>query len=128
MEAKIDELVGKTITEISGGLGDEKLVFTCDNGDKYQMIYYSDCCASATLEDIAGNLEDLKGSPILQAEEVISENTNPEGVKVPEYQDSYTWTFYKLATIRGYVTIRWYGESNGYYSESITFEKINAQN
>ena len=128
MAAKIDELVGKTITEISGGLGDERLVFTCDNGDKYQMIYYDDCCASATLEDIAGNLEDLKGSPILQAEEAISENTNPEGVKVPEYQDSYTWTFYKLATVKGYVTLRWYGESNGYYSESITFEKINAQN
>ena len=123
-KVKFEELVGKTLVKIEGKLGDENMVFEVDNGDKYQMVYYNDCCASATVEDIIGNLEDLIGNPILQAEEVVSEGKNPEGVKIPEYQDSFTWTFYKLATIKGYVTIRWYGESNGYYSESVDFEKI----
>ena len=74
--------------------------------------------------DIVGDLEDLIDTPLLMAEMVTNENENPPNVKVPEFQDSFTWTFYKLATIKGYVTISWYGESNGYYNESVTFIKI----
>ena len=74
--------------------------------------------------DVIGDLGDLIGTPIVMAEEAISENKNPEGIEVPKDQDSFTWTFYKFATIKGYVTIRWYGESNGYYSESVSFDLI----
>ena len=125
METKFEELLGKTIKEIAGlEKGNDDVVFVLEDGIKYRMYHSQDCCESVSIEDIVGNVEDLIGSPILQAEEATS-NENPTGIKpeYPEYQDNFTWTFYKLATVKGYVTIRWYGESNGYYSESVNFEK-----
>ena len=78
--------------------------------------------------DVVGDLKDLIGNPILLAEKVVSSDT-PEDLDLAwltlnEPSDSYTWTFYKLSTIIGSVTIRWLGESNGYYSESVNFDKI----
>jgi hypothetical protein len=120
---KFEDLKGKVLTNVEN-IRDEELIFTLDTGEKYKLYHSQDCCENVTIEDINGDLGDLTGSPILMAEEVTNENENPEGVNVPEYQDSFTWTFYKLATIKGYVTIRWYGESNGYYSESVDFCKV----
>lgn len=117
----IEELLGKTLKSIDNT--SDEIRFFAEDGSEWRMYHEQDCCESVRVEDIAGNLTDLIGSPILQAEESTSEE-NPEGV-TPEYQDeSFTWTFYKLATAKGYVTIRWYGDSNGYYSESVDFVNV----
>ena len=123
MENKVyfNELLGKVISEIHAD--NDSIDFRCEDGTYYRMFHYQDCCESVSIEDINGDLEDLIGSPILQAEEETS-NENPEDYVKEDYQESFTWTFYKLATIKGYVTIRWYGSSNGYYSESVDLYKI----
>ena len=115
------ELVGKTMTAVNQ-IGDEQIVFTAVGGQQYRLFHGQCCCESVTIEDVVGDLADLVGEPILIAEEATSDK-NPDGV-TKEYQDSFTWTFYKFATRKGYVDVRWYGESNGYYSESVDFEEV----
>ena len=115
-------LIGKVLTSIDSS--DERITFHTDDGTSYVMYHSQDCCEYVTVEDICGDLEDLIGTPILQADESIS-TERPEDVPEPEYKDdSQTWTFYRLATIKGSVVIRWYGSSNGYYSETVDFEKL----
>jgi len=107
----VSVLVGKVISEIKQD--EEEILFHTTEGELYRMYHEQDCCESVTIEEIIGDLEDLVGSPILMAEE--SSNSEEEAY------GSATWTFYKFATNKGYVTIRWYGSSNGYYSESVDF-------
>lgn len=119
--ADIKDLIGVVLESIDNS--GEEILFTAVDGRKWQMYHDQDCCELVSVEDVIGDLNDLIGSPILLAEEVSNSDENPEGVPVKEYQYSYTWTFYKFATVKGYVTIRWYGESYGYYSESVSFKE-----
>jgi uncharacterized protein (TIGR02996 family) len=116
----VADLLGKIMADVTQ-TGDE-MVFTTNTGEKYKLYHSQDCCETVTINDVCGDLKDLVGSPLLMAEESTS-TENPDGV-VMGSQECFTWTFYRFATVKGYVTVRWYGESNGYYSESVDFAKV----
>ena len=133
--AQISDLIGKTLTAVERE-GNDRLIFTCEDGKRYFMYHEQDCCEGVSIDDINGDLQDLVGSPITLAEEATSNEHTPErqAEKQKEKEkaeaedgywydsdESFTWTFYKLATIKGYVDIKWFGSSNGYYSESVDF-------
>lgn len=96
----------------------EEIHFVLTDGDTYKLYHKQECCETADIEDINGDLNDLIGTPVLMAEET----TNSSKANMPV--TSETWTFYKLGTVKGYVTIRWFGESNGYYSEEVSWAKV----
>lgn len=119
---KFEDLAGKTLTRAER-IGDEEIIFETTEGKTYKLYHYQDCCESVVIESVVGDLSDLIGTPILLAEEAVS-NDRPSDVPTPDYCESETWTFYKLRTIKGSVDIRWHGESNGYYSERVDFAEV----
>lgn len=115
MDASFYELTGKTLNDIDINDSKDVIKFICSDGTVYILYHEQDCCEIVNIEDITGDLEDLLYSEIITSEESTEE--------CKECSDHGTWTFYKLATSKGYVTIRWLGESNGFYSESVTFKR-----
>lgn len=123
--AKFEVLKGQTLTNVD--VRDDEIFFHTKEGNEYRMYHSQDCCESVAIEDVVGDWKDLIGNPILLAEEA-TDTENPKTEKYGDYEytdESSTWTFYKLATVKGYVDIRWYGSSNGYYSESVSFQDVN---
>jgi hypothetical protein len=127
-DADIDELLGQTLSAIEVDRVLDEVKFTLTDGRIYKLWHYQDCCESVFIEDVCGDVDDLVGSPLTMAEEATNIDEDPEGVTVDpdeaKYRESFTWTFYKFATVKGYVTIRWYGTSNGYYSESVELVEL----
>ena len=110
------QMLGKTFVQVSGAVGNFDLLFETANGERFMFSHQQDCCERVDINDIVGDLEDLVGEPLLVAEEV--EGETPVDFNERDHE-SVTWTFYKFATRKGYVDVRWLGESNGYYSEGV---------
>lgn len=126
----LKELLGKTVSSIlcnkEGTDTIYEVHFNCTDETRYILYHDQDCCEWVYLEDICGSWDDLLNSPILQAEEVSQDGQKgSEDPAEDESGDVTQWTFYKLATLKGYVTLRWYGNSNGFYSTSVSFAREN---
>lgn len=114
----LNRMVGETIVSVSGNRHDEEFVVRTTSGLVFTFYHSQDCCEDVYLEEIIGDIDDLIGHTVVMAEETCS---NDEVVGVSCYQgESFTWTYYRMATERGLVVLRFFGSSNGYYSESVS--------
>lgn len=113
---KFEDLKGKIIVHID--VTEYDITFHLADGSHCMLTHRQECCEQVYIESIVGDLTDLIDQPILVAEKSHSDLPQPEG----HAEDCYVWTFYKLDAIKGGVTIRFYGESNGYYSTDVDFK------
>lgn len=115
-----EDLRGRILCRVEE-VGNDELRFYLTEDHYVRLHHNQDCCESVTIEDIVGDLDDLVGTPLLLVEERVS--CNEDGTD-EMYAESYTWTYYSFRTIKGSVDIRWYGSSNGYYSESVHIDIV----
>ena len=117
-----EELVGKTITSITRVVCVEGDALHFElAGETFDCVMYHEDVGNewVGLEDVCGDLEDLLDTPVLYAREDTSSDTGGEFGE-PELK----WAFYNIGTIKGSVTLRWLGESNGYYGIDVDFKRI----
>lgn len=112
------ELKGQIITKIKADSLD--VLIETASGNKYKIYHSQDCCESVDVHKTIGNAEDILNQEITLAEE----DSKEPGWYKEEYCESHTWTSFYLETSKGRFEIWILGESNGYYSESVAFEKI----
>lgn len=119
------DIVGKTFLSVEGLNQDsDQITFKFTDGSVYNMWHEQDCCECVTVEGVCGDLDDLIGGVVLEAREDTN-STDTFGRTGWYVDESFTWTFYTIQTNKGCVNIRWFGSSNGYYSESVSFKLVN---
>lgn len=113
--SNVAKIKGQTPVEINGMKeGSERFEIVTKEGNRLIVLHESDCCETVEIAQVDGDPLDLLGLPLLMAEMVEGESQRDDG----RWGDPHTWTFVKFATAAGYVTLRWLGSSNGYYSET----------
>lgn len=107
----ISELTGRVITSVHDlKVGSDLVVIETDKG-MFSMEHIQNCCELVEVEDVVGDPADLIGARILELRESVNEEDDGH--------ESCTWTFYHIITDKVDIAIRWKGNSNGYYSETV---------
>ncbi len=138
----IERMRGLTFREITGmHKHSDRVSFVSTEGRRFDFFHSPECCESVQVEDVAGDVRDLLDAPLVMAEvERCGDQDPPERVQAfnlkmeqlfpgeqPYKDDAWAWTFYKFGTVKGYVTVRWLGSSNGWYGVDVECEEIEAR-
>ena len=99
----------------STSFDDDEITFTKEDGTNIIFQAYGDCCSQSFIESIDDH-HVLQDCTILSVEEVEGESASNENDYTQECQK---WTFYKFKTDKGYATLSFRNDSNGYYDGSL---------
>jgi len=115
------ELLGCVLSRVTVTTERDEVIFELADGRSFKLYHEQDCCESVNIEELDGALDedvlvDLVGEVVLATEESKDDD---------KAEESGTWTFYRIGTVKGTVVMRWHGSSNGYYSEGVSFCEVN---
>lgn len=113
------ELQGLALQDFVVSEGGDQIEISA-GGRRFVLEHDQGCCESVVVESISGDWKRAIGEVVTEA----VENHNQELPKKDQYDESWTWTFYTIRTHSATIVIRWYGTSNGYYSEGVDFKEI----
>lgn len=120
-DSNIELLVGKTLKGIENH--EDEMLFICEDEDRFKAYHMQGRCKGVSIYDVKGDIQSILGSKIIEATEMISHEW-PSDVPIKEYTDSFTWTTHIIRAANGNsLVVRWLGESNGYYSESVYVQR-----
>jgi archaellin len=109
--------INKVVTHID--VDSNRVMITLEDGTKLYFYHYQDCCEHVYIYDWKGDPHQLVGKKLL----MIDENNNDFTDEVNyDPDESYTCTNFRFITNEDTIISRWIGESNGYYSESVTLD------
>lgn len=117
MEIPFSTLAGLVLERFEVGREDIRIIAS---KRAFVVNHQQDCCESVVVESVSGDPVKSFGETIIDA----TEHTNRDSGRC-EHDESFTWTYYTIRTQSQTIVIRWYGASNGYYSESVSFWEEN---
>jgi hypothetical protein len=121
--ANFFELKGKAITSIDGIKTDDTLTtITTSDGIIFTLEHEQDCCEDVRVYGTVGNIDDILNVEVTVAEDTTTMD-NPNAPDHKAYE-SATWSQFRIGTNKGTFEIWWLGESNGYYSESVSVRQM----
>ena len=121
----VEALTGETITSIVGAEdNNDEVTITCESGAEFRMYHSQDCCECVQIYKVFGT---PSAGRVLSCHE---SDEQPEWCNTEDrsFDDSHTWTVYYFTVLtptgESSFAIAWLGESNGYYSEEVSFDRI----
>ncbi len=126
MSEEVAYLRGRTIDKVIGLEKDSEVVeIITACGKVFKFFHDQDCCEEVKLVDFDLNPDELVGAYVTSAYLSTSSDQSGKEIKPSEDSESWTWSFYRIVTDKGTLSMRWLGESNGWYSESVELVIIN---
>ena len=93
---------------------DDYVLFVDCYDRRWKLEHTQECCEEVFILDVCGDWADILNE-IVYYDAIEEQNDGGQG--------SETWSFYKFRTRLGEVVVRFYGTSNGYYSETATLRR-----